>query len=75
MEQGLLSPCDRVTMVGVPIIGDARNFLGICVQDGGAIPEIDPQASISILYPPILSLQTLEQREVGWRKSKSVASF
>ena len=47
-------------MVGIPNIGNARNFLSICFQDGGAIPKIDAQASISVLYLPVSSLQTLE---------------
>ena len=62
-------------MVGVSNIGNARSFLGICVQDRGTIPKIDVQANMSILYPPVLSLQTLEQREVGLMKLQSVTSF
>ena len=35
-------------MVGVPYIGNARHFLGISVQDGMMIPEIDAWASVPI---------------------------
>ena len=51
MEQCLSTHCNRVMIVGVPSIGNARSFLGICVQDGGTFPKIDVQASMSISYP------------------------
>ena len=75
VEQDLSSHCDRVTMVGVPNLGNTRNFLGICVQDRAAILKINVQASVSLSYLPVSSLQNLEQRELGWRKSQLVASF
>ena len=61
--------------VGVSNIGNDRGFLGISVQDGGIIPKINVWSSLSILYPSVLSLQTLEQRYVGLKKSQLVASF
>ena len=62
-------------MVGVPNIGNARSFLSICVQDGMIMPKTDAQASVSILYPPVSSFQSLKQKEVGLKKSQLVVSF
>ena len=70
-----LSHWSRAAMVGVPYIGNARSFFGICVQDRMIIPKIYAQASTSVSYAPCLSLLSLEWSEVGLKKSQSVVSF
>ena len=52
-------------MVWGPLHGEHQEFHGICIQDEVATLKIDAQASAHIPTPNIVSLQYLEQREVG----------
>ena len=62
-------------MVGIPNIGNARSFLSISVLDGMTIPKIDAPASAPVSHPHVMSLQPIDQREVGLKKLWLVVSF
>ena len=52
-------------MVWGPLHGECQEFHSICIQDKMVIPEIDAQASTPISHLHVVSLQSLEWREVG----------
>ena len=52
-------------MVRGPLCGECQEFHGICIEDEVVTPKIDAWASTPIPYPHVVSLQSLEQREVG----------
>ena len=48
---GFFYPVDRVTLVGVPCMGDARSSHSMSVQDEIVTPKIDAWASAHISHP------------------------
>ena len=72
---GFFYPFNRVTLVGVPCVGDARSSHGISVQDNIATPKTDAWASIPISPPRIMNLQSVNQREVKLKLPWPFVSF
>ena len=70
-----ISLISRVTMAWGPQHGICHAFHGIYVQDRIVSPEINAQASVPISHSCVVSLQSLEWREVGLKESWLVMSF
>ena len=58
-----------------PLCGDARCSHSISVSDEIGTPKINVQASTPVSCPQIISLQSLDGREVGLKISWQVISF
>ena len=72
---GFCLPIQQGILHRGPCVGDARSSHSISIWDEIVIPKIDAWASAPFHTPRVMSLQSLDQREVGLKLSWLAVSF